>query len=109
LLPAGVAIVAISNRADFGTFAFWAPPDRIDFCGRRYYVQEPPESGTPSKFRSFDSDKSATWKQVASTLTGRAIYAVVTPDPGPGAVCTMELYVRDGSNQWIVYPLSGGP
>jgi len=105
LVPAGLAV---ANRAAFGTFAFWAPPNRVNFCDRRYNEQGA-QSGTPSEFRSFDSDKSAAWKQVASTFTGRAIYAVVSPHPYPGAVCTMVLYLSDGPNQWIVYPLSGGP
>lgn len=106
LVPAGLAI---ANRAAFGTFAFWAAPNRVNFCGRRYYEQGAPQSGTPSEFRRFDSDKSAAWKQVASTFTGRAIYAVVSPHPYPSAVCAIVLYLEDGPNQWIVYPLSGGP
>jgi hypothetical protein len=104
LVPAGMAI---ANRAAFGRFAFWAPPSRVNFCARRYYEQGQ-ESGNPSVFRAFDSDKRAAWKQVSSTFTGRPIYAVVDPKAKPGLVCTMALYVPVGG-QWIVYPLSGGP
>lgn len=31
-----VAAPALSRR-DYGTFAFWSTPDRVNYCGRRYY------------------------------------------------------------------------
>jgi hypothetical protein len=105
LVPAGVAV---ANRVAFGRFAFWAPPSRIDFCGRRYYEQGT-QSGSPSQFRGDDSDTSAAWKQVASTYSGRPIYGVVSPHTSAGVVCTFALYVPDGTRKWFVYPLSGGP
>ena len=105
LVPAGVVV---ANRVAFGRFAFWAPPARVDYCGRRYYEQGP-ESGHPSDFLGADSDEGSAWKQVASTFTGRPIFAVEGTHTTPGAVCTMALYVQDGKDQWLVYPLSGGP
>ena len=30
------ALAAVLSRRDYGTFAFWKLPNRIDYCGRRY-------------------------------------------------------------------------
>jgi hypothetical protein len=105
LVPVGVAI---ANAAEFGRFAFWATPSRVNFCGRRYNEQGP-ESGGPSSFLGVDTDKIPNWKQVDSTFTGRPFYAVEAARAKPGSVCAMVLYLHAGNGQWIVYPLSGGP
>ena len=103
--PAGVAI---ASRVRFGTFAFWATPNRVDFCGRRYYEAET-QSGSPALFRSTNSNKGAKWEQVASTFTGRPIYGVVSPPTAGQQECTMILFMPASNGRWTAYPLSGGP
>jgi hypothetical protein len=107
VVPAGVAI---ASRVRFGTFAFWSVPNRVDYCGRRYY-EAGTQPGSPALFRSTNSNKEAKWEQVASTFTGRPIYGVVSPiTSGPREqVCTVVLFMPAGNGQWTAYPLSGGP
>ncbi len=105
VVPAGVAIV---NRVRFGTFAFWAVPNRVDYCGRRYY-EAGTQSGNPALFRSTNSNKGAKWEQVASTFTGRPIYGVVSPIAASQQVCAMVLFMPASNGRWTAYPLSGGP
>lgn len=101
-------VAAIASRRTFGTFAFWAPPQRVDYCGRRYY-----ESGiqatNPAQLTSQSGGRGAVWKRVTWTYSGRSIFAAVLPVKMPQQVCTMILYTPVGNGRWDVYPLSGGP
>jgi hypothetical protein len=113
LLVLGVAVVypivaAGLSRKDYGTFAFWKVPNRIDYCGRRYY-DGGPEPGSPALFESQDSAAGARWSLLSLTFSGRSIYADVTPaGPPDDTVCTMSLYIPLGGGTWEVYGLSGG-
>jgi hypothetical protein len=99
---------AIASRKTFGTFTFWAPPDRVDYCGRRYY-NSGSEPGNPERFTFQTAGRGAVWKRVAWTYSGRSIFAVVSPTTQSQRVCTMILYAPVGNGRWDVYPLSGGP
>ena len=54
------AAAAALSRKDYGTFAFWKLPNRIDYCGRRYYDGGSLQ-GSPALFRSKDSATGARW------------------------------------------------
>ena len=101
-------VAAIASRKTFGTFAFWAPPNRVDYCGRRYY-ESGSQSSNPAQFTSQTGGRGAVWKRVAWTYSGRSIFAAVSPVTKPQQVCTMILYTPVGNGRWDVYPLSGGP
>jgi hypothetical protein len=102
------ALAAVLSRKDYGTFAFWKLPNRIDYCGRRYY-DGGPQRGTPTQFESRDSAKGAHWRFLSWTFSGRSIYADAAPVTSSNAVCTMALYIPTGGGWWETYGLSGGP
>lgn len=103
------ATAAVLSRKDYGTFAFWKLPNRIDYCGRRYY-DGGTLSGTPAKFQSQDDEKGARWTFLSWTFSGRSIDAVVSPaSDRQQTLCTMILYIPLGERRWEDYPLSGGP
>ena len=102
-----VAAAALS-RKDYGTFAFWKVPNRIDYCGRRY-DDGGPQQGSPALFESQDSARGAHWAFLSWTFSGRSIYADVNPTTPPYSVCTMALYIPIGGGKWESYSLSGGP
>ena len=80
------AVAAVLSRKDYGTFAFWKVPDRINYCGRSYY-DGGPQRGSPSLFASQDSEKGAHWSFLSWTFSGRSIYADVAPLSPPSARC----------------------
>jgi hypothetical protein len=96
------------SRKDYGTFAFWKVPNRIDYCGRRYY-DSGPQQGGPALFESQDSARDAHWTFLSWTFSGRSIYADVNPVGPVYSVCTMALYIPIGGAKWETYSLSGGP
>ncbi len=103
------AVAAVLSRKDYGTFAFWKVPDRINYCGRRYY-DGGSQRGSPTLFASQDSEKAAHWSFLSWTFSGRSIYADVAPlSPPRYTVCTMVLYIPLGGGKWETYGLSGGP
>jgi hypothetical protein len=103
------AIAAGLSRKDYGTFAFWKVPNRINYCGRRYY-DSGPVRGSAALFESRDGAKGAHWSFLSWTFSGRSIYADVAPlSPPRNTVCTMALYIPLGGGSWETYALSGGP
>ncbi len=103
------ATAAVLSRKDYGTFLFWKLPNRINYCGRRYYDAGTVQ-GNPALFRSENTETSAHWSSISKTLSGRTVYAVVIPlNPPRYSVCSMALYIPTGSGRWETYPLSGGP
>jgi hypothetical protein len=99
---------AVLSRQDYGTFAFWKVPSRIDYCGRRYF-DGGPQRGSPALFESQDSARDTRWTFLSWTFSGRSIYADVNPVKPPYSVCTMVLYIPLGGGRWETYGLSGGP
>ena len=103
------AAAAVLSRKDYGTLAFWKVPNRIDYCGRRYY-DGGAVSGTPTQFQSEDGDKGAKWAFLSWTFSGRSIDAVVsTADGHRQTLCAGALYIPIGGGRWEDYSLSGGP
>ena len=96
-LALGLVAAGLSAK-DYGTPAFWAPPDRINFCGRRYYR----DSHAIVRNR-------ATWRPIGHTFGLRPIYADHPTRPVPGSVCTFVLYVGRPFGGYSEYDLSGGP
>jgi hypothetical protein len=103
------AVASVLSRKDYGTFAFWKVPNRIDYCGRRYSASGP-QQGNSADFESQDSEKGAKWSFLSWTFSGRSIYADAAPlSPPRYTVCTMVLYIALGDGRWETYSLSGGP
>jgi len=101
-----VTMLAVASRIRFGTWAFWGYPDRIEYCGRRYYGGGADVAGTPSSLSRRGAGH-AEWKRIDRTYVGRPIYAAV--DDPEGSVCTMSLYIPHGHRKYRSYGLSGGP
>lgn len=107
VIVVGVGLLAVNSRTDYGTFAFWGVPERIDYCERRYYPALQDVTGTPEQFTaSLGGERQ--WRTVGHTYSRRPIYAVVTLDPDR-TVCTMDLYVATGTNRYRHFGLSGSP
>jgi hypothetical protein len=106
LAVALVPILMIASTIRFGTPAFWGMPDRIDYCGRRYYAGGD-VTGRPSTFVALVSPP-VRWKRVGRTFAGRSIYGTVGHHPNT-AVCTVVLYIPRGSHGYRTFALSGGP
>jgi hypothetical protein len=102
------ATAVVLSRKDYGTFAFWKLPNRIDYCGRRYYDQGP-QPGSPALFESQNADRSARWTFLSWTFSGRSIYADVSQPRAVHELCTMMLSIPIGGGKWEMYALSGGP
>jgi hypothetical protein len=118
LAAAGGAVrlvaASVHSRIAFGTWDPHAPPERIDYCSRRY---DAGGSGTQTREASVaarDPAFAASWREVGRTDGGTPYYAMVVPDATRSAFhreipCTMEVYLRVGPDAYRVYTLSGGP
>jgi hypothetical protein len=98
------ALPAIENRVQFGTFDLSAPPERIDYCDRRYY----PGNGGAAVVDGLEP-----MRQIGSTPGGFSYFANLTPDTvrsrfSPSLSCTMVIYVKVAGG-YRVYALSRGP
>ncbi len=115
---ASVAVVALAvlglvyavaapvlSRRDYGTFAFWNVPKRVDYCGHRY-VAGGVTTGTATQIWISYHDASDQWTLTSRTFTGRPIYAVEIFRVDDTAVCAADLYVPLSSDRWQIYPLS---
>ena len=103
------AIAAILSRKDYGTFAFWKVPDRIDYCGRRYYDDGASQLGPTAQSQSREGRTGVHWSRLSWTFSGRSIYADTIAPSHPVTSCTMFLYIPLGGGKWESYSLSGGP
>jgi hypothetical protein len=109
-------VASIASRKSFGTFSFWAAPNRVDYCGRRYVIGGTVR-GDPASFTSQTRGRGDFWQRVEWTYSGRSLFAAVSttdtsresPSAQSSNVCAMDLYTPAGSGRWVVYPLSGGP
>ena len=112
LVGLGIVYVPIAmalSRWEYGTIAFWKPPDRIDYCGRRYLQGPSTAAGTPASLTAPLTAPQIKWSEVARTYSLQPIYAgVLTVHPN-STVCAMFLYVPAGPGRWWTYTLSGGP
>jgi hypothetical protein len=106
------ALVALDNRAAFGTFDTSGAPPRVDYCGRRYY----PGGNVDSL------------AQVNAFLALNKLYGITRIDTAPSGmpivanvmspavratyhtnVCSMSLWVQTGPDSYLGYGISGGP
>ena len=99
---------AFLSRRDYGTFAFWSLPQRINYCGRRYYPEDA-RLGSGRQFTSQDSGGTGRWTLTSRSFTLRPIYAVETRRTDLSRICTTVLYIPLGGQNWEPYVLSGGP
>ncbi|HEY4929723.1 MAG TPA: hypothetical protein VIH95_11280 [Acidimicrobiales bacterium] len=106
---ASVPAALAASRWEYGTFAFWKVPDRIDYCGRRYYQNPGTIAGTPTSLTAPYTAPREEWTEVSRTFWLRPVYAGVPTSHRNSAVCAMILYVPAGHGRWWMYPLSGGP
>ncbi len=97
----------VLSRRDYGTFAFWSAPKRVDYCGHRY-VQGGITSGTATQIWTSYHDPTDQWTLTSRTFTGRPIYAVGIYRVDDDAVCAVDLYVPLGPDRWRTYPLRAG-
>jgi len=103
------AVAAGLSARDYATIAFWRTPDRIDYCGRRYFAGGT-EQGSPAAFtREVDSRAEPRWQTVGHTFSLRPIQAPVAHRRGLSSVCTVVLYVPVGNGRYRSYVLSGSP
>jgi hypothetical protein len=112
LVGLGIAYVPVAmvlSRWECGTIAFWKPPDRIDYCGRRYDQGSITLPGTPASLTASFKAPRVQWSEVERTFSLQPIYASVLTRHPNSAVCAMFLYVPAGHGQWWTYSLSGGP
>jgi hypothetical protein len=99
------AVAVVLSRKDYGTFAFWKVPNRIDDCGRRY-----DESGPQQGTLRCSSPNQARRAENGASYLGRSIYAdAAPPSPPRYTVCTMVMYIPLGDGRWETYSLSSGP
>jgi hypothetical protein len=118
---AGCILVAIVLTGWIGysrtVFGIWNPlqqPSRIDYCGRRYY---------PGALHLTRAEIVATGnglgvfpiEQVAISPAGAPIYAKPLPESvrhqvgNPALPCNMAVYLKDGTDDYLAYGISGGP
>jgi hypothetical protein len=107
VLTAYPVTAAVLSRKDYGTFAFWKLPSRIDYCGRRYY-DGGPQTENPVVIASKDSPADAHWSRLSWTFSGRSIYGDVFRPTGVSGVCATALFIPLGGGRWEAYGLSGG-
>ena len=85
-------------------------PTRISYCDRTYvpgpHVTRATIENTGNGFGVFPI------RQVSSTVDGKMIFAKPMPDSvrhGSTLPCSMAVYVRVGTNDYVAYGLGGGP
>lgn len=117
LVGMGLLVVAgrsLYSRATFGTWDPAAPPNRIEYCDRRYYpgshVSRADIEATGKSLVAF------TFRQVGTTADSKPIFAKALPDnirhQYPNAAplpCAMAVYLNVGRDDYIAYGISGGP
>lgn len=104
---------SLHSRIAYGTWDPTSPPDRIEYCGRRYYGGEG-RRASREEIMATAVGFSNSWHVIGSTDNGTPYYAMVVPDSvrtrvSPPLPCTMIVYVQVGPDSYRGYPLSGGP
>jgi len=102
------------SRAAFGSWNPMAPPNRIDYCDRRYF---PGWHFTRAQIDAVGNGFGVfPFRQVGTTPSGATIYAKPLPDnirrmyPNSGPLpCAMTVYLKVGADDYVAYGISGGP
>jgi hypothetical protein len=97
----------VLSRRDYGTYAFWGVPGRVDYCGHRY-VERTQITGSATQIWNSYRDQADRWTLTSRTFTGRPIFAVLTDRFADSSVCAVALYVPLGDGRWETYALRGG-
>ncbi len=104
-----IGVNLLTVYAEWGTLDRTGPPPRIQWCGRRYYPGTRPL--TAQQFSQLLEPRR--WTRVLTTPSGDPVLAIPATASEKAAfqtdVCAMALVVREGSDRYLVYPLSGGP
>ena len=118
VLATAAALIGLgAYRLAYGTFAFWAEPARISWCGRDYLpggdtllarAEVEQQRGT------LGGDQPYPLVQVARVppVVGDPVLASVTPPERRDPLhlpCAMVLYLQTGPDSYRPYALSGGP
>lgn len=101
-------ILGLLYRANYGSFP-WSVPDRLQWCGRRYYRDSFQKGGGADAphtivFRA----PPVLGRQVLSGLSAARLRSVQA-HLDKGGACGLELYRRTSGGNFDVYDLSGGP
>lgn len=122
-LPTGSALVAIIavgwvsySHLVFGTWYPLGQPSRINYCGRDYLPGHDMTFAQVAADGSGLSASASPLQRVLVSPAGAPVYARPMPDaerrisldaaPLP---CTMAIYLKVGSDDYIAYGISGGP
>lgn len=89
----------LAHRKAYGSYPWDAAPDRVQWCGRRYYRASP----SPNRVR-VPATLYAIFR--APPVVGDRFYARV---PHCHDVAETLIYRDDGNGAYAVYELSGGP
>ena len=100
--------LSYESRVEYGTVAFWDLPNRINYCGRRYYPSSHDVKMTHESAAATASVPTK-WKTVGWTFFLKRIEAAVIENRSADSVCTMSLYIATGDGYFRAYGLSGGP
>jgi hypothetical protein len=106
--------VSVHSRIVFGTWDPNGPPERINYCGRRYYAGGDGTRTREEAMAGPDPASHSSWREIGHTDGGTPYYAMVLPDAtrselSPAITCTMMVYLRVRTDAYRVYTLSGGP
>lgn len=104
---------SLHSRITYGTWDPTSPPDRIEYCGRRYYGG-PGRVTTREEITATAVEFSNGWRVIGRTDNGTPYYAMVVPNSvrnkvSPPLPCTMIVYLQVGPDSYRGYPLTGGP
>jgi hypothetical protein len=101
---------SIYSRAAFGTWNPTALPTRISYCERDYlpgsHVTRTDIDDEVNSFGTFPV------RQVGTTADGKPIFARPMSDGvrrQHTPVCTMQVYLKVGADDYVMYGLNGGP
>jgi hypothetical protein len=102
------------SRVAFGTWDPTAPPNRIEYCNRRYY---PGAHFTRPQIDAIGNGLGLfPFHQVGVTASGGPIFAKPLSDrvrhKYPNAAplpCAMAVYLKVGADDYLAYGISGGP
>lgn len=103
LLLGGVAGAGLYTRVSYGVWSPFDPPDRIQFCGVRYYQKGRAVLVTQAEAQRFE--RSEKWLLATTVeLKGWQVYRTATwscPEPEGRNGTGHNLYVRIGQDRYL--------
>jgi hypothetical protein len=101
-----VVLVAglLAHRKAYGTWSFRAPPDRLEWCGRRYYKSHrPPVVVRPPPRNVVFRAPPVIGRQVLTDVSAAGV-----AQRRKEGFCPGSLYRRTGGARYTWYTISGG-